>query len=238
MEARLSASENENVLIKEEMEASADYTPDARLTRTLRLELEKAHNIFLRAENFDDEHPGILPHDVFNQYTALFHLSIDRKDIRADPRKSENVQRKVEELQRLIHKHLNFFWTSPNGQDGNLENALSPKGTESFRICLSQAVNFKLDLMKTTTRLNFFYYKSGEPFDDERMERCMFSVRQKNTIKACLFPLLLFSPAQEPTTESDDYVLEHNFQYIAYFTRLHDGNHLDLELAAKAIILT
>jgi hypothetical protein len=153
-----------------------------------------------------------------------------------DNSRSEIIQRKVKELERILYKHLEFFWASPSSENNNLEQV--PRKKANFSFFLASALELKLDLISTTTRLKFFYYESNEPFDGEHMERCPFSDREKNTIKGCLFPLLLFPPAREETATSSDYVLEHNTKYSMYFTRLSEGNHLDLEVAAKAIVLT
>ncbi|SCO55792.1 uncharacterized protein FFMR_12948 [Fusarium fujikuroi] len=97
------------------------------------------------------------------------------------------------------------------GENGNKEEA--PRQNDVFSLFLIWALQFKIDLISTTTRLKFFYYETDEVFDDTRMERCMFSDRENNTIKACLFPLLLYAPAGEESQTSKDYVLEHNTNY-------------------------
>ncbi|KAF9770339.1 hypothetical protein IL306_012150 [Fusarium sp. DS 682] len=339
MEARLFASENENVRMREEVKAFARYTPNARLTHTLRKHLENASLMHHHTRTFNVNHPVMYPKEISNRYSSLSEFirygcftacaddpavpdelishselveswanqsfgqdfkncisqvrqhkfqkrellmglvasafiemvfepafpaflqasnplaeeyrqvilnlagaaELHKADINVliqliNPRTSEIVERRAEELQRILHKHLDFFWSSPNGEDGNPEKTPTPR--RPFENTISQAVEFKLDLMMTTTRLKFFYYKPDEPFDDERMERCPFSDREKNTIKACLFPALLFAPAREPTADSDDYVLEHNIQFSMYFTRILGGDLPDLKLAAKAIVLT
>ncbi|CVL10560.1 uncharacterized protein FPRN_12846 [Fusarium proliferatum] len=139
--------------------------------------------------------------------------------------KPEIIKRKVDELNRILHKHLELFSVSPDGENGDREEA--PRQND-----------FKIDLTSTTTRLKFSYYEPDEAFDDTRMERCMFSDRENNTIKACLFPPLLYAPAREESQTSKDYALEHNTNYSMYFSRIFEGSHLDLDLAAKAIVLT
>ncbi|KAF5657621.1 hypothetical protein FDENT_14184 [Fusarium denticulatum] len=146
------------------------------------------------------------------------------------------IRRKAKELERILYKHLEFFWAFPGVENDKIERVLSERiGFGSF---LRLALGFKLDLMTTATRLKFFYYESDEPFDEEYMERCPFSDRERNTIKGCLFPLLLWPPARKETAASSDYVLEHNTKYSLYFTQLTEGSHRDLEVAAKAIVLT
>ncbi|EWG51063.1 hypothetical protein FVEG_10168 [Fusarium verticillioides 7600] len=145
----------------------------------------------------------------------------------------EIIKRKVDELDRILHKHLDFFFVSPNGETEDQEEASRQDAV--FTFFLTSALEFKIELTSNTTRLKFFYYAPDEAFDDTRMERCMFSDREKNTIKACLFPLLLFPP-ETPTLKEN--VLEHNTKYSTYFTRIFEGSHLDLQLAAKAIVLT
>ncbi|RBR18183.1 hypothetical protein FVER53590_10168 [Fusarium verticillioides] len=146
---------------------------------------------------------------------------------------SEIIKRKVDELDRILHKHLDFFFVSPNGETEDQEEA--SRQDAIFAFFLTSALEFKIELTSNTTRLKFFYYAPDEAFDDTRMERCMFSDREKNTIKACLFPLLLFAP-ETPTLKEN--VLEHNTKYSTYFTRIFEGSHLNLQLAAKAIVLT
>ncbi|PNP74816.1 hypothetical protein FNYG_11953 [Fusarium nygamai] len=145
----------------------------------------------------------------------------------------EIIKRKVDELDRILHKHLDFFFVSPNGETEDQEEASRQDAV--FTFFLTSALEFKIELTSNTTRLKFFYYAPDEAFDDTRMERCMFSDREKNTIKACLFPLLLFAP-ETPT--SKDNVLDYNTKYSTYFTRIFEGSHLDLEVAAKAVVLT
>jgi hypothetical protein len=128
---------------------------------------------------------------------------------------------------------LDFFFVSPNGETEDQEEA-SRQGA-IFTFFLTSALEFKIELTSNTTRLKFFYYAPDEAFDDTRMERCMFSDREKNTIKACLFPLLLFAP-ETPTLKEN--VLEHNNKYSTYFIRIFEGSHLHLEVAAKAVVLT
>ncbi|KAF4416321.1 hypothetical protein FACUT_12682 [Fusarium acutatum] len=149
---------------------------------------------------------------------------------------SPKSSRKVDELDRILHEHLYFFYLSPNGDTEDREEASRQNAVFSF--FLTSALQFKIDLTSTTTPLKFFYYEPDEAFDDTRMERCMFSDREKNTIKACLFPLLLFAPAREETPTSKDYALEYNTKYSMYFTRIFEESHLDLDLAAKAVVLT
>ncbi|KAG5799576.1 hypothetical protein H9Q69_001414 [Fusarium xylarioides] len=145
----------------------------------------------------------------------------------------EIIKRKVDELDRILHKHLDFFFVSLNGETEDQEEASRQDAV--FTFFLTSALEFKIELTSKTTRLKFFYYAPDEAFDDTRMERCMFSDREKTTIKACLFPLLLFAP-ETPTTKEN--VLEHNTKYSTYFKRIFEGSHLDLDLAAKAIVLT
>ncbi|KAF5620076.1 hypothetical protein F52700_11396 [Fusarium sp. NRRL 52700] len=150
--------------------------------------------------------------------------------------RAETIQRKVKELEHILYKHLNSFCAFTGIENDNLEQVLKLK-TE-FGSFLKPALEFKLDLITTATRLKFFYYESDEPFDEEYMERCPFSDRERNTIKGCLFPLLLWPQARKETATSSDYVLEHNTKYSMYFTQLTEGSHRDLEVAAKAIVLT
>ncbi|KAF5589874.1 hypothetical protein FPANT_6207 [Fusarium pseudoanthophilum] len=145
----------------------------------------------------------------------------------------EIIKRKVDELDLILHKHLDFFFLSPNGETGDQEEA--SRQDDVFTLFLTMALEFKIELTANTTRLKFFYYAPDEAFDDTRMERCMFADREKNTIKACLFPLLLFAP-ETPTLKET--VLDYNTKYSTYFTRIFEGSHLDLKLAAKAIVLT
>ncbi|KAK2475710.1 hypothetical protein H9L39_13303 [Fusarium oxysporum f. sp. albedinis] len=153
-----------------------------------------------------------------------------------DNSRAEIIQRKVKELERILYKHLESFWAFPDNDNDNLEEVLRKK--INFGSFLAPALELKLDLITTATRLKFFYYESDEPFDEEYMERCPFSDRERNTIKGCLFPLLLWPRAREETATSSDYVLEHNTKYSMYFTRLTEGSHRDLEVATKAIVLT
>ncbi|EWZ35994.1 hypothetical protein FOZG_11774 [Fusarium oxysporum Fo47] len=153
-----------------------------------------------------------------------------------DNSRAEIIQRKVKELERILYKHLDSFWAFPDNDNDNLEEVLRKK--INFGSFLAPALELKLDLITTATRLKFFYYESDEPFDEEYMERCPFSDRERNTIKGCLFPLLLWPRAREETATSSDYVLEHNTKYSMYFTRLTEGSHRDLEVATKAIVLT
>ncbi|KAF5585275.1 hypothetical protein FPCIR_8355 [Fusarium pseudocircinatum] len=147
-----------------------------------------------------------------------------------------SIKRKAKELKRMLYKHLEFFWAFPGIENDKRERVLGEiVGLGAF---LDVALGFKLDLTTTATRLKFFYYESDEPFDEEYMERCPFSDREKNTIKGCLFPLLLRPPARQETAASSDYVLEHNTKYSLYFTQLTEGSHRDLDVAAKAIVLT
>ncbi|KAF5622146.1 uncharacterized protein FTJAE_11007 [Fusarium tjaetaba] len=145
----------------------------------------------------------------------------------------EIIKRKVDELDLILHKHLDLFFVSPNGEAEDQEEA-SRQG-DVFTLFLTMALEFKIELTSNTTRLKFFYYAPDEAFDDTRMERCMFADREKNIIKACLFPLLLFAP-ETPTLKEN--VLDYNTKYSTYFTRIFEGSHLDLQLAAKAIVLT
>ncbi|EWY85549.1 hypothetical protein FOYG_12699 [Fusarium oxysporum NRRL 32931] len=153
-----------------------------------------------------------------------------------DNSRAEIIQRKVKELERILYKHLDSFWAFPDNDNDNLEGVLRKK--INFGSFLAPALELKLDLITTATRLKFFYYESDEPFDEEYMERCPFSDRERNTIKGCLFPLLLWPRAREETATSSDYVLEHNTKYSMYFTRLTEGSHRNLEVATKAIVLT
>uniref|UniRef100_A0A0D2Y5U9 Uncharacterized protein n=1 Tax=Fusarium oxysporum (strain Fo5176) TaxID=660025 RepID=A0A0D2Y5U9_FUSOF len=153
-----------------------------------------------------------------------------------DNSRAEIIQRKVKELERILYKHLDSFWAFPDNDNDNLEEVLRKK--INFGSFLAPALELKLDLITTATRLKFFYYESDEPFDKEYMERCPFSDRERNTIKGCLFPLLLWPRAREETATSSDYVLEHNTKYSMYFTGLTEGSHRDLEVATKAIVLT
>ncbi|KAI1026805.1 hypothetical protein LB505_000892 [Fusarium chuoi] len=151
-------------------------------------------------------------------------------------RRAEIIQRKVKELERILYKHLELFWAPPRIKRDDLDQV--PPGKLKFGSFLTPALEFKLDLITTATRLKFFYYKSDEPFNEEYMERCPFSDREKNTIKGCLFPLLLWPEARQETATSSDYVLEHNTTYSLYFTQVIKGSHRDLAVAAKAIVLT
>lgn len=151
-------------------------------------------------------------------------------------KRGEITQRKVKELERILYKHLEFFWAPPGIKRDDLDQV--PPGKLKFGSFLTPALEFKLDLITTATRLKFFYYKSDEPFDEEYMEHCQFSDREKNTIKGCLFPLLLWPEARQETASSSDYVLEHNTTYSLYFTQVIEGSHRDLAVAAKAIVLT
>ncbi|KAK2126230.1 hypothetical protein NOF04DRAFT_1190767 [Fusarium oxysporum II5] len=153
-----------------------------------------------------------------------------------DNSRAEIIQRKVKELERILYKHLDSFWAFPDNDNDNVEEVLRKK--INFGSFLAPALELKLDLITTATRLKFFYYESDEPFDEEYMERCPFSDRERNIIKGCLFPLLLWPRAREETATSSDYVLEHNTKYSMYFTRLTEGSHRDLEVATKAIVLT
>ncbi|KAJ4040140.1 hypothetical protein NW761_010628 [Fusarium oxysporum] len=153
-----------------------------------------------------------------------------------DNSRAEIIQRKVKELERILYKHLDSFWAFPDNDNDNLEEVLRKK--INFGSFLAPALELKLDLITTATRLKFFYYESDEPFDEEYMERCPFSDRERNTIKGCLFPLLLWPRAREETATSSEYVLEHNTKYSMYFTRLTEGSHRDLEVVTKAIVLT
>ncbi|EXM26914.1 hypothetical protein FOTG_06361 [Fusarium oxysporum f. sp. vasinfectum 25433] len=128
-----------------------------------------------------------------------------------DNSKAEIIQRKVKELERILYKHLDSFWAFPDNDNDNLEEVLRKK--INFGSFLAPALELKLDLITTATRLKFFYYESDEPFDEEYMERCSFSDCERNTIKGCLFPLLLWPRAREETATSSDYVLEHNTKY-------------------------
>ncbi|KAF5541848.1 hypothetical protein FMEXI_7772 [Fusarium mexicanum] len=150
--------------------------------------------------------------------------------------RAETIQRKVKELERILYKHLNSFWAFTGIENENLEQVLRNK--IAFGSFLAPALGLKLGLITTATRLKFFYYESDETFDEEYMERCPFSDRERNTIKGCLFPLLLWPQARKETATSSDYVLEHNTKYSMYFTRVTEGSHRDLEVAAKAIVLT
>ncbi|KAF5988679.1 hypothetical protein FBULB1_1335 [Fusarium bulbicola] len=150
--------------------------------------------------------------------------------------KPEIIKRKVDELERILYKHLDFFWVPPNG--GTEDGREVSRPDVDFRSFLEQALDFKLELTLTTTRLKYFYYEPDETFDATRMERCMFSDRESNTIKACLFPLLLHAPVREETHTSKDNVLEYNTKYSTYFRRIFEGSHLDLEPASKAVVLT
>ncbi|KAF5709698.1 hypothetical protein FGLOB1_5828 [Fusarium globosum] len=151
-------------------------------------------------------------------------------------RRAEIIQRKVKELESILYRHLEFFWALPGIKRDDLDQV--PRGKLKFGSFLTPALEFKLDLITTATRLKFFYYKSDEPFDEEYMERCPFSDREKNTIKGCVFPLLLWPEARQETATSSDYILEHNTTYSLYFTQVIEGSHRDLEVAAKAIVLT
>ncbi|RKL24742.1 hypothetical protein BFJ68_g743 [Fusarium oxysporum] len=142
----------------------------------------------------------------------------------------------IAEAYRQIIMDFDSFWAFPDNDNDNLEEVLRKK--INFGSFLAPALELKLDLITTATRLKFFYYESDEPFDEEYMERCPFSDRERNTIKGCLFPLLLWPRAREETATSSDYVLEHNTKYSMYFTRLTEGSHRDLEVATKAIVLT
>ncbi|KAF5705912.1 hypothetical protein FMUND_11888 [Fusarium mundagurra] len=102
-------------------------------------------------------------------------------------RRAGIIRRKVKELKRILYKHLDFFWAFPGIENDKLEQVLSER--IKFGSFLEVALGFKLDLITTATRLKFFYYESDEPFDEEYMERCPFSDRERNTIKGCLFPL-------------------------------------------------
>ncbi|CCT74149.1 uncharacterized protein FFUJ_09417 [Fusarium fujikuroi IMI 58289] len=75
-----------------------------------------------------------------------------------------------------------------HGENGNKEEA--PRQNDVFSLFLIWALQFKIDLISTTTRLKFFYYKTDEVFDDTRMER-----------------------SGEESQTSKDYVLEHNTNY-------------------------
>ncbi|KAF4946763.1 hypothetical protein FGADI_10967 [Fusarium gaditjirri] len=150
--------------------------------------------------------------------------------------RDEIIQRKIEELERVLKRHLGFFWEFPGKDNDNIEQV--PRKQIKFAHFLSSALELKLDLISTATRLKFFYFESDEPFDEEYMERCPFSDRERNTIKGCLFPLLLWPRAREIASTSSDYVLEHNITYSMYFTQLTEGSHRDLEVVAKAIVLT
>ncbi|KAI3578432.1 hypothetical protein IWW34DRAFT_623931 [Fusarium oxysporum f. sp. albedinis] len=148
-----------------------------------------------------------------------------------DNSRAEIIQRKVKELERILYKHLESFWAFPDNDNDNLEEVLRKK--INFGSFLAPALELKLDLITTATRLKFFYYESDEPFDEEYMERCPFSDRERNTIKGCLFPLLLWPRAREETATSSDYVLEHNTKYSMYFTRLTEGTNLGKVMLVK-----
>ncbi|KAF5675424.1 hypothetical protein FCIRC_7408 [Fusarium circinatum] len=197
---------------------------------------------------FEPAFPAFLqaPNPVAEAYREqILHISSPNELHEADrnvlpqvicEHKPKIIKRKVDELERIICKHLDFFWVPPNGRTEDGGEVSRPD--VDFRSFLEQALDFKLELTLTTTRLKYFYYEPDETFDDTRMERCMFSDRENNTIKACLFPLLLHAPVREETHTSKDNVLEYNTKYSTYFRRIFEGSHLDLELASKAVVLT
>ncbi|KAF5613316.1 uncharacterized protein FSUBG_1046 [Fusarium subglutinans] len=197
---------------------------------------------------FEPAFPAFIqaPNPVAEAYRELIlHISGPNELHKADrdvlpqlivEHKTEIIKRKVDELERILYKHLDFFWVPPNG--GTEDGGEVSRPDVDFRSFLEEALDFKLELTLTTTRLKYFYYEPDETFDDTRMERCMFSDRENNTIKACLFPLLLHAPVREETHTSKDIVLEYNTKYSTYFRRIFEGSHLDLEPASKAVVLT
>ncbi|KAM0247834.1 hypothetical protein ACHAP5_003844 [Fusarium lateritium] len=158
--------------------------------------------------------------------------------------KSGIIDRKVEELHKVLSKSLQPFWdsrgchSSRGIMDGNdIDRVEMPAQGPDLRQFLHSAVELKYKLTSSTTRLKFLYFQPQDPFDEKRMVRCKGSNPDGWRIIACLFPVLLYPPPRPANMTSNEYLLEYNVDFNMYFTEL-TGNPLGLDVAAKAIVLT
>jgi hypothetical protein len=159
--------------------------------------------------------------------------------------KEKVVDESAAELASGLVERLGPFWNvqhnNPRDQIQSSDNVTmtgKPFEASTFKPVFKRALEFKVALTASATRLRFIYFIPNESFQDSHMTRCMGSDYNASRIKACLFPALFLAPPRVETMSLEEYVLEYNVDYNLYFAEFGGKRPSLSALVAKAMVLT